>query len=243
MAIQAAFQDVPGEDGKAMPIYVARPEGAGPFPGLVVIMEIFGANDHMQAVTRRFAEAGYVAACPDFFYRLEERTKPYSDMQGAFAMRNTLHDDKMIDDIGRAVNLLKQDAAVKESLGIIGYCMGGRFSYLAAARMDDFAAASIYYGGGIIGGEINERVPAEPITLASQVACPVQGLFGADDQSIPVENVDRLHEALKATGVETEFNVYDGAGHGFFCDDRGTYNAEASKDAWDRTMAFFTKHL
>lgn len=244
MPIEAGFHEVPGEGGRLLPLYVARPQGRGPHPALVIIMEIFGVNSHMQSVTRRFAEAGYVGVCPDFFYRLEERTKPYSDLQGAFALRHTLYDDKMIEDISRAVAYLKQDASVKpKGLGIIGYCMGGRFSYLAAARLDDFAAASVYYGGGIVGGEINERVPIEPLKLASQVRCPVQGLWGSEDQSIPVANVHRLEEALNAAGAPTEFKIYQGAGHGFFCEDRPAYHAEAAADAWPRTLAFFRKHL
>ena len=244
MAVSTATHDVPTKASKPMPVYAARPEGDGPHPALVVIMEVFGVNEHMKEVTRRHAEAGYVAVCPDLYYRQEPSMASYADMPAAQALRATLHDDTIIEDLEAVVAFLKQDAGVKpDKLGIVGYCFGGRLTYLAAARMDAFAASSIYYGGGLVDAEVNERVPANPITLAPQVACPVQGVWGGQDSFIPLEHVERLEAELKKAGVETEFKIYPDAGHGFCCTDRDGYHPEAAADAWKRTFAFFGRHL
>jgi len=137
-------------DGK-MDSYVAQPKDSGSYPGIVVIQEAFGVNSHIKKVTERIAAEGYVAIAPDIFHRETERLIPYSDMPKAIATMQRVVDSKAMDDVGAAIAYLKSQGNVKSgSLGVIGFCMGGRLTYLTAAHhANDIKAAAPYYGGGI----------------------------------------------------------------------------------------------
>ena len=135
MSITTATVDIAADDGKSMDLYVAAPDGGGRKPALLVIMEIFGVNAHMKDVTERFANEGYVAISPDLYYRLDERIIPNTDRDGAFAARGTLYDTKVIEDLNRAIAYAKgRDDVDPDRVGIIGYCFGGRVSWMAACN-------------------------------------------------------------------------------------------------------------
>ena len=140
-------------DGK-MDAYVAQPKDGGSYPGIVVIQEAFGVNDHMKKVTDRIAAEGYVAICPDIFHREAERVIPFSDMAKAIATLQRVQDPKAMEDVGAAIAHLKSQSNVKSgSLGVVGFCMGGRLTYLTAAHhANDVKCAVPYYGGGITMG-------------------------------------------------------------------------------------------
>ena len=226
-------------DGK-MDAYAAQPKNGGNFPGVVVIQEAFGVNDHIKKITDRIAAEGYVAVAPDIYHRESERIIPYSEMPKAIAALQRVIDGKAMADVGAAIGHLKSQSNIKAgSVGVIGFCMGGRLTYLAAAHhAKDVKCAVPYYGGGIPMGN------PSPLSRTKEIKCPMYLFFGAKDQLIPKEHVDQIKAELTANKVPFQLEVYPDAGHGFFCDDRAmSYNEGAAKDAWDKTKAFFAQHL
>lgn len=226
-------------DGK-MDAYVAQPKNGGNFPGVVVIQEAFGVNDHIKKITDRIAAEGYVAIAPDIYHRESERIIPYSEMPKAIAAMQRVVDGKAMEDVGAAIAHLKSQSNVKAgSVGVIGFCMGGRLTYLAAAHhANDVKCAVPYYGGGIPMGN------PSPLSRTKEIKCPMYLFFGAKDQLIPKDHVDQIKAELTANKVPFQLEVYPDAGHGFFCDDRAmSYNEGAAKNAWEKTKAFFAQHL
>lgn len=225
-------------DGK-MEAYVAQPKDSGTYPSVVVIQEAFGVNSHIKKVTERIAAEGYVAIAPDIFHREAERLIPYSEMPKAIATMQRVVDSKAMEDVGAAIAHLKSQSNVKSgSIGVIGFCMGGRLTYLAAAHHNkDVKCAVPFYGGGITMGN------PSPLSRTGEIKCPMYLFFGAKDQLIPLDQVNQIKAELTAKKVPFQMEVYPEAGHGFFCDDRGSYHGASAKDAWEKTQAFFTKHL
>lgn len=244
MSIQTATVDITAEDGKPMGLYVAAPDGGGRKPALLVIMEIFGVNDHLKDVTDRFANEGYVAMAPDLYYRLDQRVFPSTDRDAAFAARFTLYDSGLVDDLNRAIAYAKgRDDVDPDRVGVIGYCFGGRVAWIAACNCPGLTASSLYYGGQIAGGERNERSPVEPVTQGNNIKIPMQCVWGGQDHAVPQEALDKIEGTLKANSVDYEWHLYEDAGHAFFCDDRPSYHEASAKDVWPKTLAFLGKHL
>jgi len=225
-------------DGK-MEAYVAQPKDGGTYPGIVVIQEAFGVNDHIKKVTERIAAEGYVAIAPDIFHREAERIIPYSEMPKAIATMQRVVDSKAMEDVGAAIAHLKSQSNVKSgSLGVIGFCMGGRLTYLAAAHHNkDVKCAVPFYGGGIPMGN------PSPLSRTGEIKCPMYLFFGAKDPLIPLDQVNQIKAELTAKKVPFQMEIYPEPGHGFFCDDRGGYHEASAKDAWEKTKAFFAQHL
>jgi carboxymethylenebutenolidase len=213
-------------DGHKLSAYRAEPKGKAR-GGIVVIQEIFGVNDHIRAVTDGYAAEGYVAIAPALFDRLKpgfEVGYTEADIAIGRDMKGKANTDAALRDIAAARDAIK-DAG---KLGVVGYCWGGFLTWLAATRLDGFAAASSYYGGGI--GTAAAETPR----------CPVIMHFGDKDQAIPLTEVDKVRAAQE--GRPVEIYIYT-AGHGFNCDHRGSYHAESAKLARDRTLDFFKKHV
>jgi len=225
-------------DGK-MEAYVAQPKDGGTYPGIVVIQEAFGANSHIKKVSERIAAEGYVAIAPDIFHREAERIIPYSEMPKAIATMQRVVDSKAMEDVGAAIAHLKSQSNVKSgSIGVIGFCMGGRLTYLAAAHHNkDVKCAVPFYGGGIPMGN------PSPLSRTGEIKCPMYLFFGAKDQLIPLDQVNQIKAELTAKKVPFQMEIYPEPGHGFFCDDRGGYHEASAKDAWEKTKAFFAQHL
>ncbi len=226
-------------DGK-MDAYVAQPKDGGSYPGVVVIQEAFGVNGHIKKVTDRIAAEGYVAIAPDIFHRESERIIPYSEMPKAIATLQRVVDAKAMEDVGAAIAHLKSQSKVKSgSIGVTGFCMGGRLTYLAAAHhAGDIKCAVPYYGGGIPMGN------PSPLSRTKEIKCPMYLFFGAKDQLISKDHVDQINAELTSNKVRFELKVYPEAGHGFFCDDRAmSYHEASAKDAWDKTKTFLAQHL
>ena len=225
-------------DGK-METYVAQPKDGGTYPGVVVIQEAFGVNSHIKKVTERIGAEGYVAAAPDIFHREAERIIPYSEMPKAIATMQRVVDSKAMEDVGAAIAHLKSQSNVKSgSIGVIGFCMGGRFTYLAAAHHNkDVKCAVPFYGGGISMGN------PSPLSRTGEIKCPMYLFFGAKDPLIPLDQVNQIKAELTAKKVPFQMEIYPEPGHGFFCDDRGGYHEASAKDAWQKTKAFLAQHL
>ena len=222
-----------------MPLYEARSddEARG---AVVVIQEAFGVNAHIEDVTRRFADAGYHAVAPHLFHRAGGGTAPYGDFSKVLPLYEHLDDGGILVDLDATRAHLHAAGWDDGQLGVVGFCFGGRVTFLAALRRR-LGAAVGFYGGGIV----TARFPQFP-PLVDEVAdlqTPWLGLFGDRDQSIPVEGVERLREALLATQVATEIVRYPDAEHGFHCDRRDSYDETAAKDGWNRTLAWFDAHL
>jgi carboxymethylenebutenolidase len=232
--------------GTDMQIFTFTPDGGGKRPAVIVIQEIFGVNDHMKDVANRYADAGFVAAAPDLFHREGPGCiVPFDDMKQGSGIRGKLSNDDIIADVTATVEYLKNDPNVDgDNIGIVGFCFGGMVSYLAAASVPGIGAAAIYYGGGILP---RPDAPADAPRLldatADSINVPMIGFWGDQDGGIPAENVALIESTLKGKGKDYESHTYAGAGHGFFCDARGSYNEAAAKDAFPRTVEFFKKNL
>ena len=225
-------------DGK-METYEARPKDGGARPAIVVLMEAFGLNSHIKDVTERIAREGYVAIAPDLYHRESERVVPYSELQKAMGIMNRLQDPKVMGDVGAAISHLKSQNYVKAgSIGITGFCMGGRYTYLSAAHHNkDVKAAVCFYGGGIPMGN------PSPLDRTKEIQCPITLFFGAKDPLIPQEHVEKIVKALTDAKKNFTHKVYPEAGHGFFCNERQSYHADSAKDAWENFKSFFAQHL
>ena len=236
--------DLQVPDGQ-MATFSYRPEGDGKFPAVIVIQEIFGVEPHIQDVAQRFANEGYFATAPDLFHRSGPKiVVPYAEMQTGFGYRQQMTDEGVVDDLNAVVQYLRSQPNVDaDHIGIVGFCFGGRVSFLAAARVAGIGAAAVYYGGGIVPRADAAAGTPNLLDEAENIPCPIIGFFGDQDQGIPVDQVSQIEQALKSHGKDVQVHVYPGAGHGFFCDGRGSYHEASAKDAWFKTVDFFGRHL
>lgn len=238
MEITSTTHQLNTSDGK-MEAYEARPKNGGARPGIIVLMEAFGVNSHIKDVTERVAREGYVAIAPDLYHRESERLVPYKDLEKAVGIMNRLQDPKVMDDVGAAIAHLKSQSYVKQgAIGVTGFCMGGRFTYLTAAHHNkDIKAAVAFYGGGIPAGK------PSPLDRTGEITCPITLFFGGKDPLIPQEHVDKINQTLKDQKKNFSLKLYPEATHGFFCNERESYHQESAKDAWEKTKSFFAQHL
>jgi len=224
----------------AIRIYEAAPEGQAR-GGVIVIQEAFGVNEHIEDVTRRFAAAGYHAVSPALYHRQGDPTFEYGQFDKLLEVMAQLSDETILADLDAARERLHERGFSDPNIGAVGFCMGGRASFLLAVNRAIGASVG-FYGGGIV----TERAPQFPALIGrvGELKTPWLGLFGDDDGSIPVPDVERLREALAANApVDTEIVRYAGAKHGFHCDRRPDYKEDAAKDGWDRTLRWFDAHI
>ncbi len=230
-AAPAVYGDVGGQQVTG---YLARPEGAtGPLPGLLVIHEWWGLNDNIRAMTRRLAGEGYVALAVDLYGGQVADTP-----DGARGLMSAVDPDQAIDNLGQArAYLAKQLTETQDGksprIGVIGWCFGGGWSLRTAlAYPEGIDATVIYYG----------HLTTDKAELA-KLDSPVLGLFGAEDGSIPPDQVHAFASALEELGKPVEVKIYDGAGHAFANPSGERYRPEPAQDAWRRTVAFLAKNL
>lgn len=222
-------------DGTRMAAFVARPDDRDTHPGLIVVQEAFGVNNHIRAVTRRFAESGYVAISPDMFHRTAPGFESgYQDIGQALKEMQAMTESGMEQDLKAAYDWLRsQSGVVADRVGAIGYCMGGRAAFLANSALPLKAAVS-YYGGGIAQTLLGR---------AGQLAGPMLLFWGGRDQHISVADTRAIADALRAAKKPFVDVMFSSADHGFFCDERASYDAAAAGQAWALTQAFFRSHL
>jgi carboxymethylenebutenolidase len=213
------------EDGHQFSAYRAEPAGT-PRGGIVVIQEIFGVNQHIRKVTDSFAAEGYLCLAPAIFDRVDRNFEigyTPADVDHGRATRGKIQLDDMVADIRAAVKALQ---AEKLKVGVVGYCLGGTLAWLSSTRIDGVAAAVGYYGGGVAASAT--ETPRGPVLLH----------WGETDASIPPDH----WETVKKAHPSVPMHVYP-AGHGFHCDERGSFHAESSQLAHQRTLAFFRQHV
>jgi len=212
-------------DGFTFGAYEARPEGTAK-GAILVVQEIFGVNNHIREVCDGYAQAGYVALAPQIFDRVERDVELGYDDAGMTAGVGIARGKLDIADTLKDLQAGIEDLSRHGKVGVVGYCFGGLLTWLAACELDGVACASSYYGGGVV-GEIERTA-----------RCPVIMHFGELDAHIPTSDVAQIDAALP------DVTVYSyNADHGFNCDHRESFNAEAAAQAKERSLAFFAEHL
>ena len=241
--MSASVVTIPGANGDLIHAYVARPDGDGPFPGIVLIHHMPGWDEIYREFARRFAQHGYNVVCPDLFCR-EGHGRP-DEVSAKVRADGGAPDERVVADCAAAMRWLKALPASSGRVGIIGTCSGGRHAVLTASSVSDFDAIADLWGGRVVmePSELTPRQPVAPLDLTKDLHAPLLGLFGNDDKSPTPAQVDRHEAELKKHGKAYEFHRYDGAGHGFFYYDRPAYRAEQAMDGWAKIFAFFAKHL
>lgn len=239
MEIRTEMDSLPTADG-LMPAYVCRPAGAGSHAAVIVVMEAFGLNAHIKDVAERIAREGYVTIAPDLFYRFGSPIVPYEDVPRALGYIQKFDDAVLMAELGVVIQHLKGQPEVRrDRIGITGFCVGGRIAFLTACRHPAAIKVAVpFYAGGIAAD-----TPTAPIALADRIQCPVLCFFGETDKMIPMDQVRRVDETLKRLKKTAEVKVYKGAGHGFFCNDRASYDAGAAQNAWDMMRQWLTNYL
>ena len=232
-----------GHAGDEVEAYLARPAGDGPRGGVVVIHHMPGYDRGTKEIVRRFAELGYDAICPNLYWREAPGAAP-DDAAATARAQGGVPDERLIGDVAGAAAHLRSLPTSNGKVGVIGYCSGGRQSFLAACSLPLDAAVDCY--GAFVTGTPPEGMPLKvgPIKhLTKDLSCPLLGLFGADDQHPSPEQVNELEEEMKAQGKTYEFHSYEGAGHAFFSVNRPAYRPEAAMDGWQRIFTWFNRYL
>jgi carboxymethylenebutenolidase len=223
---------------ESTPLSVYEPSGP-PKGGVIVIQEAFGANDHIEDVTRRFAAEGYVAVAPHLFHRTGDPKLGYGDMGEVMPHMQAVTKEGVLEDVDTAIAYLEKAGIPASKQGIVGFCMGGSVA-LQIDAVRTLGAAVTFYGGGLAEGRFGFDAGVE---AAKNLQAPWLGLFGDLDKGIPAEQVEAVREAAKTSGQPSEVVRYAEAEHGFHCDQRPSYHAESATDAWKRTLAWFGKYL
>jgi carboxymethylenebutenolidase len=235
---------VQGHDRDFINAYYARPTGSGPFPGLVLFHHRPGWDEWYKEIARRFAHHGYLAICPDLYFRYGHGTP--DDVAARVRAQGDVPDDQVVGDGLGCVAYLRALPVSTGRVGLMGTCSGGRHAYLTACRTDSVNAVVDCWGGRVVmqPEDLSDKYPVAPVDLTADLSCPVLGLFGAEDRSPSPEEV-ALHEArLQQHGKTYEFHMYPGAGHGFFYYDwPAAYRAEQAVDGWNKIWDFLARHL
>src|SRR5580692_6402146 len=211
--IMAETISLAGHGGEQIEAYLARPLGPGPFGSVVVIHHMPGYDPQTKEIARTFAANGYTAVCPNLYIREAPGASP-DDAAAAARAKGGVPDERLVGDVRGAADYLRAMDGANGKVGVIGYCSGGRQSFLAACSLPLDAAVDCY--GAFVVGTPPEGMPLKvgPIAhLAPSLSCPLLGLFGADDQYPSPEQVDELDKVLTEAGKEHEFHSYEGAGH------------------------------
>ena len=232
-------------EGQPMPTFLALPVASGPRPVVLVFEEVFGVNVHIRDVCQRLAREGYVAIAPDYHHRAwkpgTQLGYTSEDMKVGMALIPKLTLEGLNADIAATVAYVKtRKEADTTKLGAIGFCIGGHIAYYAAATLPITVTAS-FYGGGIATFGPGGTTPT--VERSGDIKGRITCFFGADDTYITAEQRAKIDAALTEHHVRHEIVVYDGASHGFFCDQRGSYEPKAAADAWERVKKLFAAEL
>lgn len=232
-----------GHNGDPIHAYYSKPQGDGPFPGIVLIAHAPGWDEFYRETTRRFSQHGYLAISPNFYERFGHGTP--DEVAAMARAAGGVPDDSVLGDCEGAMKYLTTLPYSNSKVGVIGTCSGGRHSFLAACRVEGFNAAVDCWGGRVVASkeQLTPAQPVAPIDYTAELACPLLGLFGNDDQNPSPEQVNRLEEELKKYGKNYKFYRYDGAGHGFWYYHTASYRPQQAMDAWNKTFEFFAEHL
>jgi carboxymethylenebutenolidase len=246
MAYQSLFAEtvnLRGHEGTLIDGYFARPGGAGPFPGVVMIHHMPGYDDGHKELARNLAHRGYAVILPNLHFR-EGKATPEANSESVRAAGG-MPDDRTIGDVAAAVKFLRDLPYHNGKVGVIGFCSGGRQTFLSACTVPGIDAAAMCYGGGVVQKpeEITPRQPVSPLTFTKNLQCPLLGLFGKEDKRPSPQDAATLEAELKKCGKTYEFHHYDNTGHSFFHPERPSYRQHAAVDGWQRVYAWYDKYL
>lgn len=246
-AMLAETVHIRGHNGDTVEAYLARPLGVGPYPTVVVIHQMPGWVDAVKEISRKFAHYGYVAISPNLHYREKIANKVTAPEDAAAAVRAAggVPDQRCAGDIQGAVDYLRALPYGNGKTGVIGYCSGGRQTFLVACKIKEFQAAVVCYGGGIVmpADRLTPQTPVAPLDMAGDLACPVLYLHGLEDTSPSPQEAATVEAELKRLGKTHEFHAYPNTPHGFFNPDSVGYRQAAATDGWKRIWAWYGKYL
>ena len=228
------WETLPG----GLPAFVARPDGKGKHPAVIVVNEIFGVHEWIKDVCRRFAKAGYVAIAPEFFFRgdPDKTLNKLTDYAAIRVIVAKAGNEQVMGDVKTTLDWLATQKFVQpRKLAITGFCWGGAVTWMAAARFPALKAGGAWYGR--LKGDPGTENRRWPFDVAGDLKAPVLGLYGALDKGIPVADVEEMQAKLK--GSKSSITLYPDADHGFLADYRPSFNAAAGKDAWERLLKHF----
>lgn len=236
--LQAETITIGGHGSEQIGAYLARPLGAGPFPGVVLIHHMPGWDEWYFEAARKFAHHGYLALAPNLYHR-DGHGAP-EDVAAKVRANGGVADEQVIGDVSGAARWLRAQPTLNGKLAVFGTCSGGRHAFLCACRTMLFDAACDLWGGRVVMGvaDLTPKQPVAPIDYVADLSCPLLGLFGLEDTSPSPAHVDQLEAALKAHNKPHEFHRYADAGHGFFYHHRPAYRQEQAMDGWAKVFAF-----
>jgi carboxymethylenebutenolidase len=235
--------EIEGHDRDRIEAYTARPLEGESCGGVVVIHHMPGYDTATKEIVRRFADNGYNAVCPNLHYREAPGASP-DDAAAANRAAGGVPDDRLVGDVDAAAGWLKSLSTANGKVGTIGYCSGGRQSFLSACRLPIDAAVDCY--GGFVVGEVPPGLGVKMPPILDQaegIACPILGLFGAEDSHPSPADVAEIDARLTELGKPHEFHSFDGAGHSFFSVDRPSYRVEAANAGWALIWDFYGRLL
>lgn len=229
-----------------LPAYIARPDGAGPFPVVLVVHEIFGVHEYIRDTARRFAKQGYFALVVDLYARAGDPSAMTDWDEIGRIVRTATH-TQVMRDLSRSVDWLAETRpdADTGALAVTGFCWGGAVTWMFSAHDPRVKAGAAWYGRLVDPGPGRFSAGTErpwPVDVADQLNGAVLGLYGGQDRGIPVTDVETMRTALKKAGGPSTIVLYDDAPHGFHADYRASYREEAAQDAWSRALAWFRQY-
>jgi carboxymethylenebutenolidase len=238
--LEAGEVKIPVADGE-IPGYRAMPASGGPFPVLLVVQEIFGVHEHIKDICRRLAKLGYFAVAPELYARQGDVSQ-LTDFKEIFAkVVSKVPDAQVMSDLDAAAEWAAKSGKVDaKKLAITGFCWGGRIVWLYSAHNKDLNAGVAWYGRLV--GDKDELHPKHPLDVVASLHAPVLGLYGAVDQGIPVETVEKMRAALKDANPKSEIVLYPETPHAFYADYRPSYRKEQAEDAWKKMQEWFKKY-
>ena len=223
-----------------IPAYRAAPVGAGPFPVVLVVQEIFGVHEHIKDICRRLAKIGYLAVAPELYARQGDVTqiKDFSEIISKVVSK--VPDKQVLSDLDAAVTWAAGHGGDRARLGVTGFCWGGRIVWLYAAHNPALKAGVAWYGR--LDAAKDDLHPENPIDLAATLKAPVLGLYGGSDQGIPNDLVERMQKKLEQEAKTSKIILYPDTPHGFYADYRPSYRQEQADDGWEKLVAWFHEH-
>lgn len=241
MGLTLAMESLKTDLGN-MPVFTAQPNDYKKYPGLIIIHEIFGLDDHIKDVAQRFARQGLRVWAPDLFWQAAEKGLDRTNLD---QMRQFFfsHEDSLLVTLMEQVlqNARQNPYVIADKIGAIGYCMGGALAFMLAGSSKNVAFVIDYYGR-VLYPETSDKKPVSPIDYAAGIKCPVLALFSGIDPIIPKDQIKLFENTLVEQSISHELKIYDNAEHAFFNDTREHYNREAAEDAWALTLAFIAKN-
>ena len=222
-----------------LPGYFARPVGAGPFPTVIVVEEVFGVHEYIKDTCRRLAKLGYLAATVELYARLGDLAH-MTEMSEIMGVIRRAPDATVLTDLDSLAAWTAANSGDPARLGITGFCRGGRAVWLYATHNPTLKAGVAWYGP--VGGDRTDIQPKTVTDVAGEVKCPILGLYGAKDPGIPPAAVEAAAAKARAGGQPVEIVEYPDAAHAFHADYRPSYVRDAAMDGWERMHAWFHKY-